>query len=662
MDRGDSIRLCSDYKPEAMQAEIDKLLSIDAVRVVEESPRQVVSSMFAVPRNDGRIRPVINLKTINPFVPLTHFKLEDLQAVREIIRPNDWMCTVDLSDAFHHVSLHPDHRRFFRFRFDKTLYEWQAMPFGYKDAPRIFTMVMKVVARRARQEGIRLVVYLDDILVLSDTQSGAARDTKRLQAILEEMGFSINLKKSQLIPAQSRIFLGFIIDSIKMVISLQEKTITRVTELSTLLLARTRSRRSIRLKVLQRVIGKLASLAPGLEFTRPHLNLLFEHLSVAERRGHVTLSLECLPDLQWWQDQVKRLHGRPIRRPAPSHTFTTDASEFAWGAWVQERGVHHPARGDWPRAWEPHSNVRELTAIKLGLLSFIRSLHWKHCDLVVRTDNQVSMAYVNRQGGRVPALSRVAEEIHSICAHHHLRLQAEYIPGTENTVADTLSRVRSDWSSSMLSKPAFQLINDRWGPHTLDAFASAVNTQLPRYVSYHLDHQCEWVDFFSRPFPTASERENLWIFPPFKLIGRVLAKALDEKAPPFTMLIPVWLSQPWWPTLTAMMISAPVFLPVTPTLLSRPESFVDDSPPPAWHHLAVRLSGSPQASSDFRARLRTDGSSLIEAEWIARHSRDTTRLGWHGGTSAQAKAQIRSICRLLLSPTSSPLSPTTTLE
>ena len=41
---------------------------------------------------------------------------------------------------------------------------------------------------------------------------------------------------------------------------------------------------------------------------------------------------------------------------------------------------------------------------------------------------------------------------------------------------------------------------------------------------------------------------NLWMNPPFGLMGRILQKAAEEKAVA-TLVVPAWKSRPWWPIL-----------------------------------------------------------------------------------------------------------------
>src|SRR5674476_8401 len=160
----------------------------------------VVSIMFPVPKQDGRTRPVINLKTINPYIRSIRFKMEGLKTVQDLLRKDWWMVKVDLADAFHHVPLHPRAQRYFRFRWQTRLYQWIVMPFGYKDAPRIFTKLMTVLAKAARAVGLWLVLYLDDVLLMAPTRAACAQARDTFLRLLAEFGFMMNFPKSILEP------------------------------------------------------------------------------------------------------------------------------------------------------------------------------------------------------------------------------------------------------------------------------------------------------------------------------------------------------------------------------------------------------------------------------------------------------------------------------
>ncbi len=64
-----------------------------------------------------------------------------------------------------------------------------------------------------REQGIRLVIYLDDILILNASYSALLDDYRTVVSLLTSLGFIINYKKSVTIPQQSSDYLGVVIDS-----------------------------------------------------------------------------------------------------------------------------------------------------------------------------------------------------------------------------------------------------------------------------------------------------------------------------------------------------------------------------------------------------------------------------------------------------------------
>ena len=58
-----------------------------------------------------------------------------------------------------------------------------------------------------------MIVYLDDILVLGSSPEEGKAHVELIIWILFQLGFVINMEKSQLVPTQKIQFLGFWIDS-----------------------------------------------------------------------------------------------------------------------------------------------------------------------------------------------------------------------------------------------------------------------------------------------------------------------------------------------------------------------------------------------------------------------------------------------------------------
>ena len=76
--------------------------------------------------------------------------------------------------------------------------------------------------------GIRLLIFLDDILIMADSPERAADHTEIAIRVLESLGFEIKIKKSIFQPTQTIPFLGFIVNLIKKLLLLPEEKLQRL--------------------------------------------------------------------------------------------------------------------------------------------------------------------------------------------------------------------------------------------------------------------------------------------------------------------------------------------------------------------------------------------------------------------------------------------------
>ena len=90
--------------------------------------------------------------------------------IRDLLREGDWMASIDLKDAYLSVTIWEDHRKYLRFQWRDNLYELQSLPFGLSSAPRVFTKLLKPILAGLRHQGTRLIMYLDDMLVMAQSR------------------------------------------------------------------------------------------------------------------------------------------------------------------------------------------------------------------------------------------------------------------------------------------------------------------------------------------------------------------------------------------------------------------------------------------------------------------------------------------------------------
>lgn len=578
---------------------------------VEKAPSQIpagcIFKMFLVEKRDANERrPVVNMRPLSPYVHSPHFKMEGLAAAKELIEKGDWFARLDLKDAYLHVPLHPSIRHWFRYRMQGVIFQWKSLPFGFRDAPRMFQKLMVVALTPLRQQGVRLVIYLDDILLISSSEESCLEETRRLVERLLLLGFVINLGKSELVPSRQKIFLGAYLDSVEMQLSLPRGKLKAFQQRIRAMLRKASQGQVATLKEIQSLVGTIVSMSDCVLAVRLRLNALMEvqNQALHSKGGRARLSERAVQDLNWWLTNLKLWNGRSIIPPTVDVTFDVDASEKGLGAILlgeRESDVLKAHRffkeGD-----TTHINYRELLAAEYGLQAFTKLLGWKGMSVRIRTDNVVAMAYINKMGGRIPGLSRIAERLHHFALSHQLLVSAEWIPSEENR-ADKESRIEGDLTDWELNPKAFALVERRFGKMDLDLFASSQNALAPRFVSLKADPDAYYVDAFSRPLP-----KDLKVFanPPFILIPRLLAKVRGERALLF-LLAPVWPSQPWWPLLTRMMIPPPpLLLPRSHDLYLPPRGPLSQQAPfrPKWDTIVCCVSGK-----DSRGRVSTKQSS-----------------------------------------------------
>ena len=208
-------------------SEIRDLLAKGAV--VEVCSRKGFQSpVFMVPKRGGGWRPVINLKRLNLYMEVSHFKMEGLTSVRSLLQRNDLLVKIDLKDAYLTVPIHPAHHKYLQFLWKGRLLQFSSLPFGLATAPRTFTKIMKPVVSHLRLQGLRIVIYIDDILLMASSQSQVTEHSQMLLNLLKNLGFVINQSKSVLDPTHSIEFLGLMIDSESLTFRVPEEKIRKV--------------------------------------------------------------------------------------------------------------------------------------------------------------------------------------------------------------------------------------------------------------------------------------------------------------------------------------------------------------------------------------------------------------------------------------------------
>ena len=178
--------------------EILTLLQKDAIMKVDpdEQLTGFYSTYFLVPKKDGGIRPILDLRRLNAFIKVLPFKMLTTGQILESIERGEWFTSIDLEDAYFHVPICPNHRPFLRFAFQGQAYQFKVLPFGLSLSPRVFTRVVGAALSPLQLSGIKILPYLDDWLICAPSFGQVVEDTQRVILHVWSLGFKVNETKA----------------------------------------------------------------------------------------------------------------------------------------------------------------------------------------------------------------------------------------------------------------------------------------------------------------------------------------------------------------------------------------------------------------------------------------------------------------------------------
>ncbi len=229
------------------------------------------SRYFLVPKRDGGLRPILDLRRLNLSLYKGKFKMLTMRTIMSQVQEGDWFVTIDLKDAYFHIQVVHRHRRFLRFAFGGKAYQYKVLPFGLALAPRTFTKCMDAALAPLRLQGIRVLNYLDDWLILAHSRELVSRHRDIVLGHIHSLGLRMNAKKSVLLPSQRTVFLGVRLDSVQMQARLAPARIP----VFTACLARFKLDHHVSVGTCRRLLGLMAAASPvlplGLLHMRPFL-------------------------------------------------------------------------------------------------------------------------------------------------------------------------------------------------------------------------------------------------------------------------------------------------------------------------------------------------------------------------------------------------------
>ena len=524
---GKSKALC-----QAVTELIDKLV---VEKVVIRSSLAFYNRLFLVPKSNQRWRPILDLSHLNLFLKPGTFKMETPETIRLSLQKGEWVTSLDFSDAYFHIPISQRSRKYLRFFLGSKAYQFTALPFGLATAPLEFTKVVKEVKLMAQARGIRIHQYLDDWLVRAPDQETCQLHTQTLLALCHELGWVVNMEKSELTPQQVFNFVGYRFDLLSgRVLPTQDRWIALQQKLQFI-----KGRDCCSVRQFMSLIGLLTATEKQVWAGRLHMRPVQWHL---KRHWHVPESLKKTipvplslhPHLDWWLDKTNVLKGQPLHPLQHALQIFTDASNEGWGAHLGGS----TARGVWSESESRlHINFLELKAVLLALKSFERRCRGQI--VLIATDNTTVVSYINKEGGmRSGSLCALLWRLLSWCHPRTIILPVS---------------------------TGVQLLVLQLGPTADRSFCHPIH-KLPKFVSPVPDSTAWAVDALSLSWSNL----DVYAFPPVSLLSQVISKLVNQGFRRMILIAPGWPNMPWFWDLISLSSQIPFSLPLERDLLTQP--------------------------------------------------------------------------------------------
>lgn len=201
------------YRPRnpAMQAIIDaELAKMEEDGVIEPSRSAWSSPIVVARKQDGKPRICIDFRKANEQSEKDAYPLPQVMATLDKLRGARYLSTLDLKHGYWQVPLTPDSRPITAFIIPRRgLMQFRVMPFGLHSAPATFQHLLDTVIGPELE--LRVIVYLDDIIVATRTFEGHLKTLAEVFRRLRDARLRLNVKKCQF-GRDSLRYLGYIID------------------------------------------------------------------------------------------------------------------------------------------------------------------------------------------------------------------------------------------------------------------------------------------------------------------------------------------------------------------------------------------------------------------------------------------------------------------
>jgi transposase InsO family protein/predicted aspartyl protease len=409
-----------------VKAEFDLMLKLGICR---PSKSAWASPLHVVPKKDGSLRPCGDYRQLNARTKPDRYPIPRLQDFTYILAGKKIFSRIDVNRAYHYIPIADEDIEKSAIVTPLGLFEFPRMTFGLRNAAQTFQRFMNHTVLKDLDF---VFGYLDDVIIASDNSVQHREHLDRLFARLNEFGLTINLTKCCFGQPELE-FLGYHVNTQGIKPSPEKvKAILEFPKPRTI-------------EQLRRFLGMVNFYRSHLESALKYQAVLNNYLIKSTKKDKTVIQWSREADKAFVECKAKLGNAALLSYPieGAKMALMVDASDCYAGGVLQQRvkgnwkplGYFSKRFTDTQRKYSTYD--RELLSIFLAIVHFRNMFEGR--ELTIFTDHKPLTFAFSKLGSDKETPRRTRQ----LLFISEFTTDIRHISGSENTVADALSRIET---------------------------------------------------------------------------------------------------------------------------------------------------------------------------------------------------------------------------
>jgi len=190
---------------------LDKMIDeLSQAGIIRPSTSPYCSPVLLVKKKTGDLRLTLDFRALNAQTVKSVYPLPLISELFDALYGSSFFSLYDLHSAFYQLAMHPNDMHKTSFVTHNSQWEFTRMPMGISGAPSSYSRLMEIILKPVLRK--HTLVYIDDILIYSNSFEEHLKHTEEVFQILLRNGLRLKPGKCSMVKAEI-LFLGHIIDA-----------------------------------------------------------------------------------------------------------------------------------------------------------------------------------------------------------------------------------------------------------------------------------------------------------------------------------------------------------------------------------------------------------------------------------------------------------------